>query len=283
MRRNNASGEAGFTIGEMMVTVAIGSAMLGAVLTASVALQKSFAAVDTYFATHMQQIRIIDYLGRDVKRSYSVVVSPDQQTVACTVPNYVIQSGDSDAGAGDANVGKRRTPVVTPTVNGAQVDYGRTVLDAAVTYNSTTLTSATAAFKSQDVGQSIAGDGIPAGTTIAAVVNGTTITMSKPADYTGTSKTATVSTASSVTYAVNGDTIVRTENGSVTMIASSTHQLIPSTTDVELANTEYALSAVTFLPTFNFNPKAVQNANSNSRVAGTAVYAKSYLRNKRRN
>ena len=283
MKLATCGNRAGFTISEMMIATSIGVSMLAATLTTSVALQKSMKAVDTYFATHMQQIRIVDYLGRDVKRSYAVTTSADLQTVTCTIPNYVIQSGDPDAGSGGVNVGKRRAPIVTPTVRGSQVDYGRTVLDASITYNSTTLSSATAAFAASDVGHWIVGDGIPSNTTISAVSNASTATMSAPATYSGTNKTATISATNTTAYALNGSSIVRTENGVITTIASSTNQLIPNTTDVELANTEYAVTAVTFLPTFNFNPIAVQNANSNSRVAGTAVYGKAYMRNKRRN
>jgi hypothetical protein len=51
-----------------------------------------------------------------------------------------------------------------------------------------------------------------------------------------------------VVYSISGSSILRTENGVVTTIASSTDQLVPQSTDVELANTEYATTSVTFLP-----------------------------------
>ncbi|MDQ6809531.1 MAG: hypothetical protein M3Z64_08945 [Verrucomicrobiota bacterium] len=283
MRLNPSPRRAAFTLSELMISMSIGVGMLAAVLTASIGLQKSLAAADSYFGTHMQQIRIIDYLSRDVKRAYAVTTSPDLATVTCTVPNYVVQLGDVDAGTNGVNIGKRRTPVVTPTILGGQVDYGRTVSDTAIIYNSPTLTSATASFTSADVGHWISGDGIAANTTIIAVISTSTATMSAPAIYSGAGKTATISSTSTVTYSLSGSSILRTENGTVTTIASSTNQLIPSTTDVELANTEYAISAVTFLPTFTFNPNAIQHANTNSKVAGTAVYSRAYMRNRRRN
>jgi len=62
-------GREGFTLLEMVLALAVGSLMLAAVVAASVCLQKSFAAVDNYFASHLQQVRIIDYLNRDVKRA----------------------------------------------------------------------------------------------------------------------------------------------------------------------------------------------------------------------
>ena len=89
--------QSGFTLAEMLIAVALGIAILAAIVTASLALQKSFNAVDNYFATHMQQIRIVDYLNRDAKRAYIVTTSVDLQTVTMTIPKYIIQSGDTDA------------------------------------------------------------------------------------------------------------------------------------------------------------------------------------------
>jgi hypothetical protein len=78
-----------------------------------------------------------------------------------------------------------------------------------------------------------------------------------------------------VVYSISGNSILRTENGVVTTIASSTDQLVPQTTDVDLANTEYANTSVTFLPIFTSGGAAAQRT-------GTSLYATAYLRNKRR-
>src|SRR5207248_7727909 len=80
---------------------------------------------------------------------------------------------------------------------------------------------------------------------------------------------------STVVYSVNNSTIQRTENGAVTTIASSTDQLVPQSTDVELANTEYAKTSVTFSPIFTSGGAVAERT-------GTSVYATAYLRNKRR-
>src|SRR5438552_6740984 len=88
-----------FTLIEMMVAIATASAILGVTLTSSIALQRSFKALDNYFATHMQQIRIVDFLARDVRRGLSVTSSFDQQTVTINIPEYIIQAGDPDATA----------------------------------------------------------------------------------------------------------------------------------------------------------------------------------------
>jgi len=196
-----------FTLAEMMIALSASSVLLGATLTSSTSLQKSLNAIDTYFATHMQQIRIVDYLSRDVKRGLVVTTSADLQTVTITVPNYIIQAGDPEALANPDLVGTPRTPTMTYTPSGWQVNYG--------------------------------------------------------------------AATSTVVYSINGMSILRTENGTVTTIASSTDQLVPQTTDVELANTEYAKTSITFRPIFTSGGAVAERT-------GTTVYSTAYLRNKRR-
>src|SRR5437899_4145008 len=116
----------GFTLIETTTALGISVIVFAAAITASVGLQKSFNAIDKYFATHMQQIRIIDYMNRDVKRGLIVTTSVDLQTVTVTLPNYVIKQGDPEAIANPALVGTPRTPTITNTPSGQQVNYGST-------------------------------------------------------------------------------------------------------------------------------------------------------------
>jgi prepilin-type N-terminal cleavage/methylation domain-containing protein len=198
---------AGFTLSEMLISVSISSIVLAAAVASSVSLQKSFSAIDNYFATHMQQVRIVDYLSRDVNRGLSVTTSVDLQTVTINVPNYIIREGDAEAVANPSLIGTPRSPTVVYTSGGLQINYG--------------------------------------------------------------------ASTSTVVYSVNNNSILRTENGAVTTIASSTDQLIPQTTDVELANTECANTAITFMPTFTMS-------GSPAARTGTSLYGTAYLRNKRR-
>jgi prepilin-type N-terminal cleavage/methylation domain-containing protein len=207
MKLKSSLKTAGFTLSEMLVSVSLSSIVLAAAITSGVSLQKSFNAVDNYFTTHMQQIRIIDYLNRDVKRGLIVTTSVDLQSVTMSVPKYIIESGDPEAVVNPSLVGTPRTPTVSYNSNGWQVNYS------------------------------------PSMTTVV--------------------------------YTINGSSITRTENGVVTTIASSTDQLVPSTTDVELANTEFAKTSVTFAPIFTSSGSAASRS-------GTSLYATAYLRNKRR-
>jgi len=207
MKLKSSQSNAGFTLSEMLVSVSLSSIVLLAAILSSVSLQKSFNAVDNYFTTHMQQIRIIDYLNRDVKRGLIVTTSVDLQSVTMSLPNYLIQSGDPEAIANPSLVDTPRTPTISYNTNGWQVNYS------------------------------------PSTTTVV--------------------------------YSISGTSITRTENGVVTTIASSTDQLVPSTTDVEQANTEYAKTSVTFAPIFSSSGSAATRT-------GTSLYGTAYLRNKRR-
>src|SRR5271157_15253 len=79
---------------------------------------------------------------------------------------------------------------VTPTVTDAVLD------------STTTVTSAIAGFVASDVGRSVTGTGIPAGTTIASVTSATTIVLSAAATATATGVTLTFSPTRSVKDAV---------------------------------------------------------------------------------
>ena len=186
----------GFTLSELLISVGVASLLLAALYAGSMSLNRSYAAVDDYFSAHLQQIRIIDYLARDVKRSFSVTTSSDLMTVTCIMPNYIIQSGDPEAVTDSTTIGQRRTPVVAGPPYKAVVDYGtrntRTRLDGVTTAGSATLTSASAMFTSSDVGNPISCTTVPSGTTILGRNSAMSVTLSKNATATGSGKVFTI-------------------------------------------------------------------------------------------
>jgi hypothetical protein len=97
--------------------------------------------------------------------------------------------------------------------------------------------------------------------------------MSASATASSTSEAVTI--GNTALYSINGQSILRTENGVLTTIASSTDNLLPSSLDTELANTEYLQTSITFLPIFTSSGATVERS-------GTTLYSTVYLRNKRR-
>jgi prepilin-type N-terminal cleavage/methylation domain-containing protein len=261
MKLGNVRNQKGFTLSEMLIALSIAAVALAGTISASVGLQKSMNAVDNYFTAHVQQIRIVDYLSRDVKRSYIVTSTGSPQTVTCTTPDYLDSSG------------ARRTPKITMNANGATVDYRAAVSDGVLVSGSSIFTSATAGFTSADVGKALIGTDIPIGTTIQSYTGPTTVVMSANATTSSTSETVAIGNI--VLYSISGQSILRTENGALTTIASSTDNLLPSSLDIELANTEYLTTSITFLPIFT-------SGGATAERSGTTIYSTAYLRNKRR-
>ncbi|HET9050229.1 MAG TPA: IPT/TIG domain-containing protein, partial [Candidatus Dormibacteraeota bacterium] len=91
-------------------------------------------------------------------------------------------------GAGDVYLAGKTRAFDFPTTNGAlatRCEGCSTHTDGVTTSGMTTFTSAAGHFGPFDVGNTIFGTDIPSGTSIAAVTNATTITLSQPATATG--------------------------------------------------------------------------------------------------
>ena len=80
------------TIVETAMALGIGTAILAALTTASVALQRSFVAIEDYTKGMNDQMRISDYLALDMRRAFSVNLTGSCQspplTVTLTIPNF---------------------------------------------------------------------------------------------------------------------------------------------------------------------------------------------------
>jgi hypothetical protein len=83
---------AGFTLAEIVVSVGIGTAILAAFTCASIALQRSFAAIEDYTKGMNDQMRISDYLAMDMRRAFSITITGSSSapplTVTMTIPNF---------------------------------------------------------------------------------------------------------------------------------------------------------------------------------------------------
>lgn len=64
--------ENGMTLAEMTIAMAIFSVAMTALISASVALQMSFAATDGYFSAEGDQLRVLDYFSTDMRRALAV-------------------------------------------------------------------------------------------------------------------------------------------------------------------------------------------------------------------
>jgi hypothetical protein len=84
------------TLVEMMVAVGVGTAILVAFTIASVAMQKSFMAIEDYAKGQNDQMRISDYLSMDMRRAFSIAITGSAAvpplTVTMTIPNFYVSA-----------------------------------------------------------------------------------------------------------------------------------------------------------------------------------------------
>lgn len=146
--------------------------------------QGSVAAFATQFVTDWASVLPNGGTG------LGVVAKPGAATVAEVIvaPGQVLEVNVGDAIGYNYGVW-----AVVPAAG-----LGRSVADGATNTN-TTVTSATAAFNNPlDNGAIIAGPGIPSGTTISSVTNGTTVVISVAATATATGQPLTITRQTSV-------------------------------------------------------------------------------------
>ena len=93
MKRSIKSFRAGTTLVETMLAVGCGSLVLAVVLMAGVALQRSFAAVESYSMAEGDQLRVQDYLAMDCRRCTKAQVDPATHILTLTLPNYYDNNG----------------------------------------------------------------------------------------------------------------------------------------------------------------------------------------------
>lgn len=75
MRTSSSFRECGMTIVEMIVATGVFTATMAALISASIALQTSFKATDSYFTSEGDQLRVMDYFNTDLRRAMAVSLS----------------------------------------------------------------------------------------------------------------------------------------------------------------------------------------------------------------
>jgi Tfp pilus assembly protein PilW len=87
MKTNSSHRCRAFTLVETVVGAAIGSIILAALMLGSVALLRTFKAVEDYSDAAIDQARILDYIARDVRRAISVAVLQNPTRLTLTIPD----------------------------------------------------------------------------------------------------------------------------------------------------------------------------------------------------
>lgn len=160
--------------------------------------------------------------AKSIASPTSEVFACANQTVVAVMP--VMQTGGSHwvffaAPKGFGGIGPHQRMPVRGALQIPETYFSRTVTDA-VTNSTTTLTSATAAFTSQDVGKQIVlSGGGSLTTTIVEILSGTSVKLSAPPSWSSSGNTAVINAMVAVT---NPRTVTDGETDGSTTLTSAT-------------------------------------------------------------
>ena len=126
MRFNISSKRSGFTLVEILIATGVFGLFSVALMATWTALQTSAMNTTAYAQRQNDQMRIFDYLKRDIRRASNVDVYNGATLVTgtafgtelrLTIPDYYSDSREEDNAVGT------KTPI-TPTLSGTTVTYG---------------------------------------------------------------------------------------------------------------------------------------------------------------
>jgi hypothetical protein len=132
----------GMTLVEMIMSIGCGSLILAALVTAGVAMQRSYAAVESYSNAEGDQLRVLDYVALDCRRATAVAITTVNgiyPTLHVTLPAYY-SSVTSSATANQPTLTSGALSYGAATVT---VDYQQsgTIFQRIVTVSGTAKTS----------------------------------------------------------------------------------------------------------------------------------------------
>lgn len=132
-QRRHRAGAAGFTLIELMVSMAVSVAVIGALLISSMAMQRSLNSNKIYADAYSDQRRVADYIGRELRRAVGMAVTDpaglrtdatgtpatvnisDRASLIVTLPAYYRSDGRDDPGY--------ETPLAV-VADATRLDYG---------------------------------------------------------------------------------------------------------------------------------------------------------------
>lgn len=86
-RMQTSRREAGFTLVELMVSMVVSSVALGGLTVASSTLQRSFEAANYQMTSQNDQLRVLDFLSRDLRMASALSVLDSGGKITVTLPS----------------------------------------------------------------------------------------------------------------------------------------------------------------------------------------------------
>ena len=150
---NGVPFRAAFTLVETMISLTVGGIILGGMILSFTTFQQVFAGVDDYYRATSDQMRVLDFIGQDMRRAISGAVSNSTKTLTLTLPDYIDESQNPPvprtaavAAAGTVTYGTKGVqPTVVYTISGTAPNQTITRVYTPTTGTATTTTLSMAA------------------------------------------------------------------------------------------------------------------------------------------
>ena len=128
MKATGVFSNKGFTLPELLIGAAVSTMMLTGLITATIALQRSYKASEYYAEATADQVRALDYITRDTRGALTATVSPDGNSLTLTLPAYYTAY---DAEGNPASGATTVVPTISPNND---TNYGTTAQQLTVLY-----------------------------------------------------------------------------------------------------------------------------------------------------
>src|SRR5215207_9465891 len=95
MKSSNLAAVRGATLAETVVAAGVFLVLCTAFITGAISLQRNFSNTKDYARNHSAQLRISDYIARDLRQAvtFSQVGSSQALVITMTVPNFYDTTG----------------------------------------------------------------------------------------------------------------------------------------------------------------------------------------------
>jgi prepilin-type N-terminal cleavage/methylation domain-containing protein len=114
MTTSSEAHRSGWTLTELLVAMAVASVMTAGVIAGAITIQRSFAASRHHVDSQAQQMRLMDFMGLDLRRALTVGTADGGLQI--TIPDYYDADGeprDPQISGGLAPYGRRPSPFPT--------------------------------------------------------------------------------------------------------------------------------------------------------------------------
>jgi Tfp pilus assembly protein PilW len=119
MKTPLSRGALAFTLIESLIAASVGLLVLGAVLSAAIAMQRCFIAAEDFAVAKTDQARLSDYLALDLRRALTVTPGTDGSTIMTVqIPDYYDAAGQPS----------------TPTITNYVANYGDPARPVSIAY-----------------------------------------------------------------------------------------------------------------------------------------------------